>query len=447
MGHLFSRAVVLLLAALWGMTAWGAPQDLILVLDNSGSMRKLDPGFLSREKAADFLDELPEEINVGLILFDQTARLTNPLAPATAAHKAALRASLRSMDLRGQFTDSPAAIERAILELSLRGRPQVPRSIIFASDGIVDTGSATLDRERADWLRNALTREASAGKIRLLSLAFTAGADLEMLDALAERTRGEVVRAVNPKDLEAAYAGLHELLMRETPVVDAETAAAAARKAANLSAEERAALEALAKETGVALDELLAGVETEPDAPDANEIPGDPVEDIGDAEALFEETPEQEVTSEPVAPEAAGEAEILEEFLSATPESLAAEAGTQTATDKKDAAETPVLSPEERQALEEMSRESGVPVEDLYRELQSAPADAPVVTADKKTGLLARNPALVWGGGVLILGGLPLCGGADGTAWPQLRNPQPPRNRGVPCWWMFTGLPTRRAGP
>lgn len=51
MGHLFSRAALLLLAALWGVTAWGAPLDLVLVLDNSGSMRKLDPSFLSREKA------------------------------------------------------------------------------------------------------------------------------------------------------------------------------------------------------------------------------------------------------------------------------------------------------------------------------------------------------------------------------------------------------------
>jgi len=403
MGHLFSRAAILLLAALWGVTAWGVPQDLILVLDNSGSMRKLDPSFLSREKAADFLDALPEEFNVGLILFDQTVRLTNPLAPATAAHKEALRASLRSMDLRGQFTDSPAAIERAILELSLRGRPQVARSIVFASDGIVDTGSATLDRERADWLRDTLTLEARAGKIRLLSLAFTAGADLVMLDALAERTRGEVVRAVNPEDLEAAYAGLRDLLTRETPLVDADIAAAAAQKAANLSPEEKAALEALAKETGVALEELMAGVETGSEAPESDEIPADPAEDTGDAEALFEETPEDGASPESSAPEAVGEAEMLEEFLSATPESLAAEAGAKSATDRKDATETLVLSPEERGALEEMSRESGVPVEDLYRELQSAPADAPVMTADKKTGLLARQPVLAWGGGVLLL--------------------------------------------
>lgn len=403
MGHLFSRAALLLLAALWGVTAWGAPLDLVLVLDNSGSMRKLDPSFLSREKAADFLDALPEEFNVGLILFDQTVRLTNPLAPATADHKAALRASLRSMDLRGQFTDSPAAVERAILELSLRGRPQVPRTIVFASDGIVDTGSASLDRERADWLRDDLTREASAGKIRLLALAFTAGADLVMLNALAERTRGEMVRAVNPEDLEAAYAGLRDLLTRETPVVDAEIAAAAAQKAARLSPEEKAALEALAKETGVALEELLAGVETESDAPDSGETPVAPAEDVGDAEALFEEIPEDESDPESVASEAVSEAEILEEFLSATPESLAAEAGAKSATDGKDATETLVLSPEERRALEEMSRETGVPVEDLYRELQSAPADAPVITADKKTGLLARQPALVWGGGGLLV--------------------------------------------
>jgi hypothetical protein len=369
-------------------------------------MRKLDPRFLSREEAADFLDALPEEFNVGLILFDQTVRLTNPLAPATAAHKAALRSSLREMDLRGQFTDSPAAIERAILELSLRGRPQVARTIVFASDGIVDTGSAALDQERARWLREDLTREAAAGKIRLLPLAFTAGADLDMLSALAERTRGEMARAVKPEDLEAAYAEVQALLMRNMPTIDPEIAAQAARKAESLGAEEKAALEALAEETGVAFEELLAGVETATDEASSAAAPEASTEDVAETEALFEEladteTPEPEVEA---AVDAEGEAEILEEFLSATPESLAAEAGAKTAPDNSKAAATLMISPEERTALEQMSRESGVPVEDLYRELQSAPADAPVITAHKKTGVLATGPGLAWAGVVLLLG-------------------------------------------
>ncbi len=401
MDHPVFRAIILLFAALWGTIAVGAPQDVILVLDNSGSMRKLDPGFLSREEAADFLDELPEDFNVGLILFDQTVRLTNPLAPATTAHKAALRASLRAMDLRGQFTDSPAAIERAILELSLRGRPQVARSIVFASDGIVDTGSAALDQERARWLREDLTREAAAGKIRLLPLAFTAGADLDMLSALAERTRGEMARAVKPEELEAAYTEVQALLMRSASTVDPEIAAKAARKAESLGAEEKAALESLAAETGVAFEELLAGVETATDEASSAAAPAASSEDGADTEMLFEETSESEVEA---ATETEGEAEILEEFLTATPESLAAEVGAKTTSDNAKKAETLVISPEERAALEQMSRESGVPVEDLYRELQSAPSDAPVVTADKKTGLLATSPALAGTGVVLLLG-------------------------------------------
>ena len=383
------RLIVPLFLALCTSAAVAA-QDVLLVLDNSGSMRPLDPGYLSRSAAGEFLAGLPEDTRVGLVLFDQGVRLTNSLAPADTAHKAALAASLGTMDLRGQLTQSPSALEAAILELSLNGRAEAARLIVFATDGLVDTGSPSLDRQRAAWMRGDLAAQAATARIRILPIAFTAGADLDMLGALAARTGGEVVRAAQPEDLAAAYARVRELIAAATPL-DSETAAQAAARASTLSAPEKAALENLAEEAGLPVEAVVAGVERE--------------------------TKEAE---SPV-PTPANEAAIVDEFMAATPESLAAETAEPTPAPTPPSvpaasAEPLVVSPEERAALEEMAKASGVSVEELYRELQSAPASTTVIIGEKKTGLAANPMPLIWGIGVLVIIGA-------GFMW--LRNRRP----------------------
>ena len=354
-----------------------AAQDVLLVLDNSGSMRPLDPDYRSRSAAGEFLAGLPEDTRIGLVLFDQHVRLTNSLATADARQKAALAASLGSMDLRGQLTQSPSALEAAILELSLKGRPEAARLIVFATDGLVDTGSPSLDRQRAAWMRGDLAAQAATARIRILPIAFTAGADLDMLGALAARTGGEVVRAIQPQDLTAAYARIQALIADAKPL-DPETEAQAAARAASLSAEEKAALETLAQEAGLPVEAVVAGVESEDDSP----VP------------------------QPATPDA--EAALVDEFMTATPESLAAETAPPAAVPAPavtpaTAPEPLVVSPEERAALEEMAEASGVSVEELYRELQSAPANTTVIVGQKKTGLAANPMPLVWAFGVLVV--------------------------------------------
>ena len=68
------RLIVSLIFALAACAA-AATQDVLLVLDNSGSMRPLDPDYQSRSAAGEFLAGLPEDTRVGLILFDHAVRV------------------------------------------------------------------------------------------------------------------------------------------------------------------------------------------------------------------------------------------------------------------------------------------------------------------------------------------------------------------------------------
>ena len=77
----------------------------------------------------EFLDRLEGDNRVAILLFDQKTRLMMPLTPLTEATRPDFLLSLDKVDYRGLLTDSPAAIERAIYELKVNGRPDADKSI------------------------------------------------------------------------------------------------------------------------------------------------------------------------------------------------------------------------------------------------------------------------------------------------------------------------------
>jgi len=58
-----------------------APRDIMLVLDNSGSMRRNDPRFLTKKVVSDFVARLPADTHIGIVIFDEKVNLALPLSP------------------------------------------------------------------------------------------------------------------------------------------------------------------------------------------------------------------------------------------------------------------------------------------------------------------------------------------------------------------------------
>ena len=116
--------------------------DIALVLDNSGSMQKNDPHFLTRDVVTNFMVGFGENSRIAMIIFDQEAKLVEPLTDLTGLMaRANFLKSLDQVNYKGLFSDSPAAIERAVYELKLNGRNNARKVIILLTDGIVDTGT------------------------------------------------------------------------------------------------------------------------------------------------------------------------------------------------------------------------------------------------------------------------------------------------------------------
>jgi len=182
------------------------PMDIMIVLDNSGSMRKNDPKLLTKKVVADFLEGLSQNSQVGIIIFDEKANLGVPLSSLSSEEtRQSVLASLEAVTYRGQWTDSPAGIERALYELKSKGRENVPKTIIFMTDGIVDTGDKARDLERAKWLREDLAAESQRHHVRIFGIAFTEDADFQLIQALGEKTGGGYFRALSADEIEKIF--------------------------------------------------------------------------------------------------------------------------------------------------------------------------------------------------------------------------------------------------
>lgn len=192
--------------------------DIIFVIDNSGSMKENDPNFITREVVTSFSSALESQSRLGMVLFDHTARLVEPLTEKRDDKPdAKFVKSLEKVNYKGQFTNSPAGIERAIYELKTNGRHDAEKAIIFLTDGIVDTGDKLKDIERGRWLKEDLAEESQKSGIRIFGIAFTEKANVNLIQTLALKTNGEYFRAIKASDIPGIFKKITALINKPTP--------------------------------------------------------------------------------------------------------------------------------------------------------------------------------------------------------------------------------------
>jgi pSer/pThr/pTyr-binding forkhead associated (FHA) protein/Mg-chelatase subunit ChlD len=193
----------------------GEKLDLFLVLDNSGSMKTNDPKFLTRTVVTNFLKQIEEHNRLGMVIFDETAVLAQPLtrvADDNAREK--FLKTLEKVNYKGQWTNSPDAIERALYELKTNGRKDAEKIIIFLTDGIVDTGNKSRDSEKLSWLKEELARDSKNSGVRIFGIAFTDKADFSLIQTLALKTEGQYYRAFNAEDIQGIFIKIGEAIKK-----------------------------------------------------------------------------------------------------------------------------------------------------------------------------------------------------------------------------------------
>ena len=233
MKHLFARIITYLFAILAFCMSSTAPaeqetgQEIVLLIDNSGSMRKNDPQSLTKQAVAQFVQSSPAGSRVALVMFDKKIEVLAPLTPINETTRLDLLTRLDRIDFKGQLTNSGEALRRAIETLKQPGGPEGKKTVVFMSDGIIDTGNPARDLKAAETMRGELTSAAVEANIRIFAIAFTDNADIQLMQDLAVATDGRYFQPMQPGDLVAVFAEMSELFVAETAKPEPETEAAA----------------------------------------------------------------------------------------------------------------------------------------------------------------------------------------------------------------------------
>lgn len=182
----------------------GAPSaDLLLLLDRSGSMRQFDPDNLSLTGAGLLVAMLDPSDRLGLIPFDEGARLLLPLT-RLGDGQAARSALARIGPAAGQWTDIRAALEAAGQELDRAGAAGRRQAVLLFTDGYAETGPDGVPPGYMEELFTLVDRLAARG-----APVYTVGlgdADHALLGQIAARTGAEAFAAASAPEVVTFFA-------------------------------------------------------------------------------------------------------------------------------------------------------------------------------------------------------------------------------------------------
>lgn len=179
--------------------------DIRIIIDVSGSMRHNDPDQLAGEALELLVDLLPDGTTAGIWTFGEYPANPLPLARVDEAWRKQARALSAELVDYQQFTDIEFALREAAATAS-SGR----RHLVLLTDGVIDLPAWRGPKPHIDAAsRAALLDEAApllaAQQTVVHAIAFSAAADGELVEQLAQQTGGLSATVATPEELLTAF--------------------------------------------------------------------------------------------------------------------------------------------------------------------------------------------------------------------------------------------------
>jgi uncharacterized protein with von Willebrand factor type A (vWA) domain len=121
---MLARLSMWLLLSLILSVARAEQSDVILLLDNSQTMKRVDPQGLASSAVAGAIERLRGDVRAGVVLFDRSVTLSVPLTAVTAESRPELLKALQKLNYSGRYSDITVALEQAIREFEANVREE-----------------------------------------------------------------------------------------------------------------------------------------------------------------------------------------------------------------------------------------------------------------------------------------------------------------------------------
>lgn len=183
-----------------------AVNDVRILIDTSGSMKKTDPKNLRVPALKLLVNLLPPESKTGVWLFDTTAsRLISPEKVTPASRNAILDVAGK-IHSRGLFTDIEAALRAASEDWSQQPATDEKRTIILLTDGMVDlpTGTEASAASRQRILSEWLPRLQASG-VTIHTIGLSGQSDRSLLQQISLATTGSAEIAQDAQALQRNF--------------------------------------------------------------------------------------------------------------------------------------------------------------------------------------------------------------------------------------------------
>lgn len=221
-----ARSALIILLSLGANLAWASPPATrtVIVFDNSGSMKKNDPGRLSDAAARLYFELARPGDEVALVAFDEKAKVMIPLGRRVNRDEVAR--ALESLRFTGPTTNIGAALEAAAQVLGDETPAGRKDRVLLITDGQVDLGAARAEQVPKEVARisGPLAEQFRGRAAPVYTIAFTAEADRELLEKVAVKSGGLHRYIPSPSELHKAFTEMFVLAgdAESLPVEDGE---------------------------------------------------------------------------------------------------------------------------------------------------------------------------------------------------------------------------------
>lgn len=203
----------LILELLYGLNIGNVKpvKDIVLVIDNSGSMRETDPNNGRYEAAKSLIGQMDKDKRVAIVEFSDDAKLVQPFVLVDSpAIKRQVSTTIDALEAGEGGTDIARALQESMLQINGTTYGERGTMVILLSDGFSDID---LNTELADYEQQGVV-------INTVGMSAVNSDGSRLLNEIANRTHGEFIDVDNVDNLSFAFQRLYDKIGDRTLITE-----------------------------------------------------------------------------------------------------------------------------------------------------------------------------------------------------------------------------------